>query len=159
VEKEIKIELLKENEIKEAGKLYGRTFNESIFKISWTDESAIKFLKFMYERQPDLFFVAKIKGKIIGGITGLITYWSSEKNLYDLELFVSSDYQGLGIGKKLFQKELEQAIKKYHIKMVEGVTSGEAEFPLSWYKKINFLPSKSVYLKGNAKDVLENLNK
>lgn len=57
-----------------------------------------------------LFFVAKLRGEIIGYINGKIDDWNS--SMFVQELFVNKPYRGKGIGAKLLDRFKDIGINK-----------------------------------------------
>lgn len=81
-------------------------------------------------------FLAKMKDKIIAGIWGLVKPWRDGNKVYDLEIFVDKEYQGIGISKLIFAHYFDVAIKKYNVNSVEAITFSDRKFPLCYYEKI-----------------------
>ncbi|MBO7504680.1 GNAT family N-acetyltransferase [bacterium] len=50
-------------------------------------------MSYWYDRQPDLFFVAEVDGRVVGGIVSGIKPWFDGNRLVDGELFVDKKYQ------------------------------------------------------------------
>ena len=151
---EIKIRLIRHNELREAAKVYAKAFNNSNVGEEWTEESAFRLLNCLIKKQEDLSFI----GEIVGGYFATIKPWWDGNHLTDAELFVNPSYQKLGVGKKLCIKMYETALDKYKISIVEASTFKNKAFPLSWHKKVGFQESKDLILiDGNPKEILKNL--
>jgi len=110
-DKEIIIELYSPSMKRETSKIYATTFAEAYPSEQWTAKSAEKFVGFMYKIQPDLFFVAKHRGRVIGGIWGMIKPYVKGNVICDTELFVSKKYQKQGISKMLLKKIVKEAVE------------------------------------------------
>ena len=155
----MEIILAKEDDIKQIAETYCDSFN-LISSEGWTKEAAIKLFEFWFKRQPDLFFVAKDDGKIIGGIVASAKPWFDGVRLQDGEVFVNPEYQKRGIGKQLLSRLIEEGINKYNTNTFEGITFADTDFPLSWYKKIGMQKSDElIVINGSCQEMLNNLKK
>lgn len=124
----------------------------------WTEETAEKFMKYLYDRQPDLFFVAEYDGELAGGAAVGIKPWWDGDHAYDGGIFVRPKFQKKGVAKKLFQKILEEAIKKHNISVFEAITFSDRKFPLDWYKKLGLKAVDNLLIiSGDPREVLNNL--
>lgn len=154
----ISIRLIKENEIKEVAEVFKKVYNDFDVGENWDSKSATNLLKCLFDRQPDLFFIAEVEGKIVGGFVANIKPWWDGNHLVETELFVDTKYQKEGIGTKLSRKMYEEAIKKYNISTVEGATFKNKKFPLAWHKSKGFEENKEwVLISGDPKLLLKNL--
>ena len=154
-----KIRLIKENEIEEAAKVYATAFNEAQVGENWTDETAFDFLNFWYKKAKDLFFVAEKNKKIIGGVVGEIIPYAEGKYFSNGELFVDPTFQNQGVAKELNKKVISEAINKFGVKYLCWEADYKAQFPIAWYESIGMKKTRWVLMDGEAKKVLENLNK
>ena len=148
------IEQMKYDNIEELAELYIRIYKDTNPKEKWDICSAKKFITYFYELCPDLFFIAKMKDKIIAGIWGPIKPWWDGNKVYDLEIFVDKEYQGNGISKLIFEHYFEVAIKKYNVSSVEAITFGDRKFPMCYYEKIALNKEQQlVLLEGKAQEI------
>lgn len=155
----MEINLVKEEELEEIAKIYCCSFNY-VSSENWTRDAALKLFKYWFERQQDLFFVARQDNKIIGAIVALAKPWFDGVRLQDGEVFVSPEYQKGGIGKKLLIKLIEEGIRKYDTNTFEGITFAREEFPFSWYERIGIKKSDNLMvISGSCKEILNNLKK
>lgn len=155
---EMEIRLIKESEIEELAHVFVEAFNSADPEKPWSYENALANLKYWFKKQPDLFYVAIEKDKIIGTTMVNIKPWRTGIRCTDGVLFVDPKSHRSGIGKKLLIRVLEEAIAKYGATSVEAVTFAAKEFPLTWYEKIGISPDKgAVLIKGNCADILNNL--
>jgi len=152
------IRLVTEEDLPEVAKVYAETFNSAFPNEDWTVGSAKELLSYLYKAHPDLFFVAQKEDEIVGGIAGIIKPWWNGESFADGELFVKTIHQNRGVGKGLLKKALETAIEKYQISGMEGITNGEAKFPLSWYERLGLKKTGYVHIEGNAQEILKNLS-
>ncbi|MEA2715218.1 MAG: Acetyltransferase domain [Candidatus Parcubacteria bacterium] len=106
----------------------------------WTHESAQALIRYSFERQPDLAFVASVPDAagIVGGSFAGIKPWWDGNHLVDGELFVHPDYQRLGIGSTLLAHMFSQAMTRHNAVVVEGCTFRKSGHPLTWYKSLGF---------------------
>jgi len=153
------VRLINEEDLPQVSSIYAEAFNGADVGEKWIQEKAEKFMKYWFERQSDLFFVATYEGQIVGGIVADILPWWDGPHLVDGELFVRPELQKQGIGQRLFETLLEEAIKKYQIVEIDGLAYKQHKFPLEWYKKIGFKETDLIHIYGNPQEVLENLKK
>lgn len=155
----MKIEFVEKNDISEVAKLYVKVYSQFLPNEGWTFETAKKFIEYNYEKQPDLFFVAKDENKIVGFSFGYIKPWSDGNQLMGEELVVDADYHRQGIAKQLFKNLVQIAQEKYKITLVNGTTySGHDGMPYSWYKRIGFTKVDDLFLvAGTPQNILNGL--
>lgn len=152
------IRLLTEKDIPAVASVYVEAFNKADIGEEWIQETAENFMRWWFEREPNLFFVATHKGQIVGGVVAGIKPWWDGPHLADGELFVHPDFQKQGIGTKLLKTLLEEADRKYgEIVEFEGIASKEADFPMSWYKKLGIKKTGLVHIGAKPKEILEKL--
>ena len=124
------IRLVKNSDINELAKIYKDLYDNVDIGENWTIEKATELLKYWYNKQGDLFFVAEENGKPVGAIMSGVKSWFDGLRLNDTEIFVSNQYQGKHIAKDLMLEHLKQAKLKYNAKMIEFHTYGdETECP------------------------------
>lgn len=70
-------------------------------------KNAFRSIESLFVSKPETAMVAEYDGVIVGGMIYNIIDSSSKKIAYVDEAFVDFDYQGLGIGKKLYSKTFE----------------------------------------------------
>jgi GNAT superfamily N-acetyltransferase len=154
----IKIRLMKETDLPQLAKSYVAAYDALEVHEHWTHESAKRLLKYWMKKQPDLCFVAEIKGDLAGAFVSGIKPWWDGNHLFDGELFVDKKYQKRGVGAKLMKVLFAKATKKYFAITFEATTLNKNEFPLTWYKRIGILPCKELtFISGNLKTVLDRL--
>lgn len=152
------IEQVDYDDIEALAELYIRIYRDTNPKEKWNIGSAKKFITYFYELCPNLFFVAKEKDKIIGGIWGPVKPWWDGNKVYDLEIFVDKEYQGIGISKLILEHYFEVAIKEYNVSSVEAITFSDRKFPLCYYEKISLNKDRQlVLLEGKAKEISEKI--
>lgn len=154
----MKIELVKEEQLKHLSEIYSEAFTGADPAKPWTQERALDLLTHFYKIQPDLFFVATEGDELVGAMVVIIKPWREGNRCVEGELFVHPKYQKSGIGKKLFIKLLEEALSKYNADTFEAVTFAAKEFPLMWYESMGLAPDKwAVLIKGKTREMLANL--
>lgn len=86
--------------------------------------------------------------------------WYDGMRLIDTEIFVSKEYQGKHIAKKLMLEHLKKAKLKYNAKMIEFHTYGdEKEFPQNWYSRIGLMKDNElIIMNGDVEKILNRLN-
>lgn len=152
------IEQMDYDNIEELAELYIRIYKDTNPKEKWNISSAKKFIIYFYELCPDLFFVAKKENKIIAGIWGPVKPWWDGNKVYDLEIFVDKEYQGIGISKLILEHYFDVAMKKYNVNSVEAITFSDRKFPLCYYEKIALNKDRQlVLLEGKAQEISEKI--
>lgn len=154
----INIRQINKDDIKILGEVYSKVYEVFDTGEKWTPDTASELIKYWFEKQPDLSFVAEYEGKIVGGFLSGIKPWWDGNHLFDGEIFVHPDFQNKKIGKALFKKLLTEANEKYNAKIFDAFTFNGSEFPLNWYKRIGFQNiSEWTMFSGDIKEVLKNL--
>jgi GNAT superfamily N-acetyltransferase len=154
---QIKIQNIKNSEVKKIASVYKHAFNKVEGNI-WNEINSLQLMKYWYKKQKDMFFVAKYKNVIIGGVVAGIKPWFDGNRIIDGELFVDSKYQRLGIGKSLLLKLIKVGMKKYNTKIFEAITFSKNTFPITWYNKIGLKKSKDlVFVLGDCDTILNKL--
>lgn len=122
-------------------------YNNNVLSEGWTEESSLNICKFYYKLQPDLYFVAKKQGKVVGFSFSYIKPWADGNHLMVEEISVDPNYRNGGTAIKLISKVFETAIKKYNVVKVEGTTyEDENGAPFRIYKKLGFKKIEDLFL-------------
>lgn len=125
----------------------------------WTQQTALAFMEYSYNLQPDLFFVLLHDDQIAGYIIGCIKPWSDGNHLMCEELVIDFPHQGKGLAQFLSIRIVEEALKKYNVTAVEAQTyENEAGSPMKMYKQVGFKQQHYFLIKADAKKLLENLS-
>lgn len=140
-------------------KVFAEAFNYADAELGWSPETGIEYVKYWINRKADLFFVAERDHEIVGGIAGDIKPFKDEITLTEVVLFVSPEHHQQGVAKKLVKAIIEEAVKKYHATIVDGIANSAATFPMGWYERLGFKQTKWVYIEGKAEELLRNLEK
>ena len=122
-------------------------YNANVLSEGWTDESSLNICKFYYNLQPDLFYVAKKEGKIVGFSFSYIKPWADGNHLMVEEISVDPKFRKFGTALKLISQVFNVAIKKYNISKIEGTTyEDENGAPFKIYRKIGFKKIDDLFL-------------
>lgn len=152
---------VKIEDLKELAPIYKELYDDADIGEYWAIESAEKLLKYWYDKQQDLFFVAEEDGKAVGAVMSGVKPWFDGNRLVDTEIFVSKKYQERHIGKELYKTHLSEAKRIYQAKVIEfHIYGNEDEFPQNWYNKIGFKKDKElIIMNADIQQVLERLNR
>ena len=109
-------------------------------KYAYRSERKIKsYLEWLYEGDPEGFFVAEKENMLIGFVSIHSDWkdwrWGRTGELH--ELAVKIEFQGKGIGKKLFLTALNYA-KEKGCKIISLWVGEENWLARSWYQKLGF---------------------
>ena len=145
-------------DIKELAPIYKELYDDADIGEFWSIESAENLLRYWYDKQKDLFFVAEEDGKAVGAVMSGVKPWFDGNRLIDTEIFVSKEYQNKHIANNLYKKHLSEAKEKYNCNVIEFHTYGdETEFPQNWYKRIGFRKDEELIIM--SADISDVLNK
>ncbi len=138
---------------------YADYYSKSILEEKWTKTTVVQLFEYFYNQNPDLMFVAYDNNKPIGIIMTVLKPWWDGMHLEDGEVFVSQDYQKMGIAKMLFKTLFQYAIDKYDVTTLEAHTyEDENGFPYSWYKRLGFETIDDLkIISGNIKNIVKKL--
>lgn len=154
----LSLRLAKEEDLQVLSKTYTIAYNSINIGEKWTQNSAYKLIKYLFEDQPDLFFVATIDEKIVGGIVASLKPWWDGNHLIDGEIFIHPDFQKKGIGVRLVKQLFTTAKEKYGVVSWDTFTHKFYKNPLAWYKDIGFEEIKHwVMITGNVDKVLKTI--
>lgn len=138
--------------------VYSKTYEAFDVGEKWTPETALQLLRYWFERQPDLAFLAEEDGEILGGFFAAVKPWWDGMHLVDGELFVHPDHQKKKIGTMLSKHMFTQAFEKYQAQVWDTYTFKNTEHPLKWYKTQGFDENKDwVMISGDLKEALKRL--
>lgn len=155
----VSIEPIKEEDLEPVAIIFADAFNQASGSEDWTKDTALEYMKYWYERRPDLFFVAKIDNKAVGGIVGEIMPLWDGPSLVDIDIFVEESARrgGKGVAKKLLTNLLTTASEKYNANNLRFVADGTKRHPMSWYKRIGFSETGWVHMSGNIEEALQKI--
>jgi len=148
-----------ESDFNELAVLYRDLYNElDDLGESWTKETAHKFISHFYNRQPDLFFLAEVKGEIVGAIVAAIQPWWDGNHLVEGEVVLDPRYRRTTLNRQLLKKLLTEARVKYNTVAWDTFTPTSHKHPLGAYKQLGFteVPQWAA-ITGDIHTVLERL--
>lgn len=147
-------------DIKDLACIYKQLYDDIDIGECWSIESACRLLKYWYDKQKDLFFVAEVDNKVIGAIMSGVKPWFDGNRLIDTEIFVSKEYQGKHIARQLLTTHLTKAKEIYDASVIEFHTYGdEEEFPQNWYNRIGLKRDRElIIMSGNIELILEKID-
>lgn len=152
------LRLATEADLNALSEIYTTAYNSLNIGENWTPESARKLLEYMFEDQPDLFFVAEESGKVKGAIVATVRPWWDGNHLIEGEIFVHPDYQKKGIGVKLIKILFTTAKEKYDVVSWDTYTHKVYKNPLAWYKSLGFEEIKHwTMITGDVGKILSNI--
>lgn len=135
---EIEIERGDINTWRELRSIYKAAYSQGY---SIKSESAIKrYLKWLYKRDKNGLFIAKLDEKTVGFLFADANWWSKEEGARVgaiHELAVLPEYQRRGIGNQLLDAALDYLIKSGHNKIETWVGIGN-KAGLALSKKVGF---------------------
>lgn len=125
----------------------------------WTKDASRALLTDWLRRQPELFFDARLDGRIVGGFVVGVRPWWDGNHLVDGELFVDPEFQNQGVARSLVRQVLLTAQDLYAPILWETYTFNEDAFPLTWYRRIGFSEiNEWVMIRANVATVLAKLS-
>lgn len=134
-------------DIEGCAKILKDIYNSNVLSEGWTKQSSKAICEFYYNLQPDLFFVAKKEGKVVGFSFSYIKPWADGNHLMVEEISVDPNFRKFGTALKLISNVFDVAIKKYNITKVEGTTyEDENGAPFKIYKKLGFKKVDDLFL-------------
>ena len=144
--------------LKQLAVIYVSSYNTLNIGERWDTKKALELMRYFFQQQPDLFFVALVDGKLAGGTVAMVKPWWDGNHLIDGEVFVSPQYQKKGVGTKLLKRLFQEAHKNYHAISWDTYTHIVYDHPLAWYKSLGFEPIRHwTMISGNVKTVLKKI--
>lgn len=146
-------------DLKDLASIYKELYDDADIGEYWSAESAYELLKYWYDKQKDLFFVAEEDNKTIGAIMSGVKPWFDGNRLIDTEVFVAKEYQCKHNARQLFITHLKKAKEIYNANVMEFHTYGnQEEFPQCWYNRIGFRKDNElIIMNGNIEEVLNKI--
>ncbi|HEY7020408.1 MAG TPA: GNAT family N-acetyltransferase [Ktedonobacterales bacterium] len=141
----------------ETAHVYVAAFTAADVGERWDENSALEYIQYCLQRQPELCFIAITQRKVVGGIFGEIRRLDTEF-LYIADIFVQPQYQMKGIAKTLFRTLVEESYKRYpHVRAIETLVDGTKTFPSGWYERIGMRRKVWVLISGSIEEALSRL--
>ena len=155
---DLKIRQIKKEDLNKLAEIYSKVYGVFDVGEHWTKKSSYNLLGYWVKRNPNLSFLAELKGLIVGAFVADIKPWWDGNHLVDGEIFVDPDYQKQGIGSELSKSMYNLAIKKYKVVRFDTYTFKKTEFPLKWYKSQGFQEiNEWAMISADIKEVLKKL--
>ena len=125
---------------------------------NWSEEKALEFITFKFNRYPDLSFAAIMNNKIVGAIFTDMKPWHDGPHLSEGELFVAPEHQGNPfIAMPLTLALINTAKQKYNCSVIEGVTFKKGN-QLTIYEKIGYREDPTLtFITGDIDEILGKL--
>ncbi len=105
-----KIERAKEEDLEELAKVYLEGYR-GLEEYSYTHPEDVRaYMRWLWKRDPEGIFVAKVDGRIVGFVAGDANWFSKRehKKVGAIhEIVILPEYQGMGIGHALMEKILD----------------------------------------------------
>lgn len=139
----LKIERAKEEDLPKLVDLYLRAY-KGLEEYAYTHPKDVKsYLKWLWNRDKEGIFLAKVDGKIVGFVAGDANWFSRRegKRVGAIhEIVVDPEYQGHGVGTALLNTILEY-FKKKGLDTAELWVGDENYKAINFYKKFGFQES------------------
>ena len=154
----ITIRPVQKNDLHALVEVYINAYNSLDIGEHWNNETALQLMQYLYNDQPDLFFVAHEDEQIVGAIAASVKPWWDGNHIVDGELFIDPAHQKKGIGSQLVKHLFTHALEKYQAISWDTFTHRVHEHPLKWYKSIGFTEIEEwTMITGDIKEVLNKL--
>lgn len=113
---------------------------------SWSQKSAREFLAMWLQRQPDLFFVAELDGRIVGGTVCDLKPYFDGPRITDGEMFIAPAVRNAGVARALMCRQLDEAYYRFGVKTVESLANGQSEVVMRWCDRIGFKRTEWIHM-------------
>ncbi len=137
---DVKIERIKKEDIPKLVDLYLRAY-KGLEEYAYTHPKDVEsYMKWLLNRDPEGFLVAKVDGKIVGFVAGDANWFSrrEKKKVGAIhEIVVDPEYQGMGIGTRLME-EILKYFKSKGLDTAELWVGDENYRAINFYKKFGF---------------------
>lgn len=149
----LSISLAEEKDLKPLAEMYIPLYERADIGENWSMDTALNFMKWWLQIQPDFFLVARYRGIVVGAFVALVKMFDDGPRLSECEVFVREDLQGNGIGAELAKSIYKNALSK-GIKRIELNTykTSDKEHPYSWWKSQGFRVEESIIPMSNSID-------
>ena len=116
--------ILTENLLKSCAPLLVEAYNAKPWNDNWSEERALKKIRYAFEAPRFLGFAAEKNGQYLGCLVGNIEPNDQEDYFYLRDMFVAESQRHLGIG-SLLLKNLKVELEKIGIKSILLFTSSK----------------------------------
>ena len=135
---QIGIRLATQGDLDELAAIYAECMTGAPGGELWSHDRAKRFLSMWLVRQPMLFFVAELDGKIVGGNVGDIKPYFDGPRFTDGEMFVSPTVRHRGVARALLERRVEDASRLYGVVAMETLANGNSDAVLEWFSRLGF---------------------
>ncbi len=126
--------------------LYARCMAGAPGDEQWSQPRARAFLAMWLQRQPDLFLVAEVEGRVVGGtICDLKPYFDGPR-FTEGEMFVEPAVRHLGVARALLQQRLSEAGPRYGVVAIESLANGHSPIVLDWLTRLGFQRTEWIHM-------------
>jgi GNAT superfamily N-acetyltransferase len=154
----MRVRLADKSDLHSLSEVYSVAYNSLNIGENWTPETAYPLIEYLFNDQPDLFFVIQEDEGVVGGIVATVRPWWDGNHLIEGELFVHPEHQKKKYGVLLIKTLFSEAKNKYNVVSWDTFTHRIYEHPLSWYKKLGFEEIKQwTMIAGNVQKVLDTI--
>ncbi len=137
---EFSIERAKREDLKDLGEIYLKGY-VGLEEYSYTHPEDVRaYMEWLWRRDPEGIFVAKVEGKKVGFVAGDANWFSKrakEKVGAVHEIVVLPEFRGMGIGKALMERVISYFREK-GLGTVELWVGDENFRAIEFYKKLGF---------------------
>lgn len=134
------IEKAKKTDLDKLAELYLEGY-KGLEEYSYTHPEDVKaYMDWLWRRDPEGMFVAKVEGKIVGFVAGDANWFSKREHRKVgaiHEIVVHPEYRGMGIGHALMEKILEYFRSK-GLDLAELWVGDENHKAIEFYRKFGF---------------------
>ena len=142
------LRLVKKDDLETLSKIFSDSFTNISPDKPWEQKYALEYLKYWFEKQPDMFLCAcDDNDNLVGAIATNIKPWRTGMRCTDGVVFVDINFQKRGIATLLLKEIISKAKDKYGVEIFEAITFSEKEFPLTWYEKIGLSVDKGLRIR------------
>ena len=135
-----KIERAKEEDLEELAKVYLEGYR-GLEEYSYTHPEDVRaYMRWLWRRDPEGVFVAKVDGRIVGFVAGDANWFSKRehKKVGAIhEIVILPEYQGMGIGHALMEKILDYFRNK-GLHIAELWVGDENHRAIEFYRNFGF---------------------
>ncbi len=134
------------DDLEALSELYSRCMAGAPGDEQWSLPRAHAFLAMWLRRQPDLFFVAEVDGRVVGGsVCDLKPYFDGPR-FTEGEMFVEPAVRHLGVARALLQRRVTEAGPRYGVVAMETLANGHSPIVLDWFGRLGFQRTEWIHM-------------
>ncbi len=145
-EQAVTIRRAAEGDLEALADIYASSMAGSPGDEQWSQESARAFLRMWLQRQPSLFFVAEVDGRLVGGTVCDLKPYFDGPRITDGEMFIAQTVRNLGVARALMCRQLDEAYYRFGVKTIESLANGESEVVMSWCARMSFQRTNWIHM-------------